>query len=80
MSPAHVGKKLRNLAMKGSREIILELYVGSSEKLFFFNERSRNMLLLMGKMDEKEELAMRKSTGITERGKPCEGDRDCEPG
>lgn len=35
MSPAHVGKKLKNLAMKGSREIILELYVGSSEKLFF---------------------------------------------
>lgn len=33
----------------------------------------------MEKIDEKEELVVQKSTGVTERGEPCEGDRDCEP-
>lgn len=59
---------LRNLAMKGSREIILELYVGASEN-FFFLMKDLDYAYVNEKEPAEEKLVMQKSMGIPERGK-----------
>lgn len=54
--------------MKGSREIILELYVGASEN-FFFLMKDLDYAYVNGKEPAEEKLVMQKSMGIPERGK-----------